>query len=109
MGGGRILIADDQPHVRQIVSRELREEGYETSLVDNARSLWVQLKAYRPDVVLLNSLSEGFDSFDLLIDIKDEHMDLPVLVYVYRSRDALDRLKETISAVLTENRLAEVV
>jgi hypothetical protein len=52
--------------------------------------------------VLLNSLSDRLDSFELLIDIKRGYPKFPVLVYVIKSFDAVERLKEAITGVLDE-------
>ena len=103
----RILIADDQPHYRHLVSKSLCEEGYQTKIVDNADSAWEHLKGFQPDIMLLHALSEGFDSFALLLEIKQVEPDFPVLVYVIQSRDALDRLKESITSILEDNRSVE--
>lgn len=102
-----ILIADDQPHNRYLVSKSLHEEGYLTAIVDNADSVWEYLREFQPDMLLLNTLSEGFDSFALLLEIKQICPDFPVLVYFIRSGDAIDRLKESINGVLGKNRLVK--
>ena len=103
----QILIVDDQAHYRHLVSRALREEGYDTNIVDNADSAWKVINGVRPDIVLLHAFSRGFDSFDLLLEIKKIAPEFPVLIYAIQSRDALDRLKESISLVLKENRIVE--
>ena len=99
-----ILIVDDQPHFRHLVARSLQEDGYHTNIVDNAESAWAYLNRVCPDMVLLHALSEGFDSFDLLLEIKDKAPEFPVLVYAIQSRDAIDRLRESITNVLRESR-----
>ncbi len=104
-----ILIADDQPHNRYLVSKSLHEEGYRTAIVADADSVWVHLKEFQPNMVLLNTLSEGFDSFTLLLEIKQKCPDCPVLVYFIRSRDAIDRLMESINGVLGKRRLVESI
>lgn len=104
----RILIADDQPHYCHLVSKVLRAEGYQTEIVDNVNSVWKHLNVFQPDMVLLHALSEGFDSYSLLMDIKQLEPKFPALVYVIQSRDAIDRLKESITSVLEENRTVEL-
>ena len=75
-----ILIADDQPHYRYMVSKSLREEGYQTAIVVNAESLWEHIEEFQPDMVLLNTLSEGFDSFTLLLEIKQKSKNIAISV-----------------------------
>jgi DNA-binding NtrC family response regulator len=103
----QILIVDDQAHYRHLVSRALHEDGYDTNIVDSADSIWKVLNGVHPDVVLLHAFSKGFDSFDLLLEIKKIAPEFPVLIYAIQSRDAIDKLKESISLVLNENRNAD--
>ena len=103
----RILILDDQPHNRHLVSKSLREEGYQTEIVYDTDSAWELWSEFQPDMVLMNSLAEGFDSFALLLDIKKKHPEFPVLVYAIRSVDAVDRLKESVTGILGKRQLVE--
>jgi two-component system response regulator (stage 0 sporulation protein F) len=76
-----ILIVDDQPCVRQLVSEELIDEGYRVETVGDAESLKRHLISSRPDLVLLDLYLDGSDGFSLLPDIKRTHPDLPVLIF----------------------------
>lgn len=100
-----ILIVDDQPHVRKLISRALTSDGYQVSTIDDAALARGYIRKLQFDVLLLNSLSEGFDSFELLMDIKHEDPKFPVLVYVIKNFNAIDSLKEAITGVVNENRL----
>jgi two-component system response regulator (stage 0 sporulation protein F) len=112
-----ILIVDDQPCVRQLVSEELIDEGYGVETVGDAESLRRHLISSRPDLVLLDLYLDESDGFSLLHDIKRTHPDLPVLIFTaYDSfRDdprlsqadgylvksiILDELKQSIAALL---------
>jgi CheY-like chemotaxis protein len=97
-----ILIADDQKQIRRLVSKALSSDGHHVTTVDDICGAWEQIGECRPDMVLLNCLSEDFDSFEFLIDIKCRHPDYPVLVYTVTNHEAIDNLKETISDVLNE-------
>ncbi len=100
-----ILIVDDQPHVRKLISKALTSDGYQVSTIDDAALAMGYIRKLQFDVLLLNSLSEGFDSFEILMDIKHEDPKFPVLVYVIKSFNAIDSLKEAITGVVNENRL----
>ncbi|MFZ0242749.1 MAG: response regulator [Desulfobacterales bacterium] len=100
-----ILIADDHPQNRQLVSRALHSEGHSITVVGDVSGAWRHINIRRPDMVLLNCLSEDFDSFELLLDIKRMHPDYPVLVYVADTSEAIDSLKETIGCVLAEKQV----
>jgi CheY-like chemotaxis protein len=100
-----ILIVDDQPYVRKLVSKSLTSDGYQITTLYDASLAWEYIRKFQLDLLLLNSLSEGFDSFELLMDIKSEYPKFPVLIYVIRSLNAIDSLKEAIIGVVNENRL----
>lgn len=100
-----ILIVDDQPYFRKLVSKSLTSDGYQVATIDDASLIWEYIRKFQLDLLLLNSLSEGFDSFELLMDIKSEYPKFPVLIYVIKSLKAIDSLKEAIIGVVNENRL----
>jgi DNA-binding NtrC family response regulator len=101
-----ILIVDDQPHVRKLVSKALVAEGYRITAIDDAELTWEHVGGLLPDMILLNCLSERFDSFGLLVDIKSRYPKYPVLVYVIQNLDALGSLKQAIAGVLDDLRPA---
>jgi len=100
-----ILIIDDQPYVRKLVSKSLTSDGYQVATIDDTSLTGEYIRKLQLDLLLLNCLSEGFDSFELLMDIKREDPKFPVLVYVIKSLKAIDSLKEAITGVVNENRL----
>jgi two-component system response regulator (stage 0 sporulation protein F) len=75
-----ILIVDDQPCIRELISEELIYEGYEVESVGDAESARAYIKRSRPDLVLLDLYLDGPDGWDVLRDIKRQDPHLPVLV-----------------------------
>lgn len=51
---GKILIADDEPRIRKIMSLLLMQEGYEVRLVANGKEAVTEATAFQPDVILLD-------------------------------------------------------
>jgi len=95
-----ILIVDDQRNVSQRVATAVREKGHHANIADSVEKTWVYLGMYQPAAVFLNSLSEGFDSLDLLNAVKEKLPDIPAIVYAIQSADGIDRLKDSIEEVL---------
>ena len=75
-----ILIVDDQPCVRALLSEELVLEGYRVEGLGDAESVRTRLRFMRPDLVLLDLYLDGADGWELLRDIKRQHPQLPVLI-----------------------------
>ena len=96
----KILIVNDQPYNRALISEELAHEGLRVVSVDNAELIPEHLRDSRPDLVLIDYYLNGFDSWAVFHDIRRKDPNLPVLIYAIKSFDALDRLKQTIAEVL---------
>ena len=79
---GKILVIDDDPLDRKVLSVSLTEEGYTVSTAENGR-LGLQMVRENPfDMVLLDLLMPEIDGFDVLkiikADVRIRH--LPVIV-----------------------------
>jgi len=113
----RILIVDDQPCVRELLSEELISEGYRVATAGDVESVRGHLRFSQPDLVLLDLYLDGPDGIGVLHDIKGQNPNLPVIIftaydsyvddprlsqadgYVIKSID-LDELKGKIADVL---------
>ena len=49
-----ILVVDDEPDIRQLVSEILEDEGYEVKVAENAEEARILRRQRRPDLVLLD-------------------------------------------------------
>ncbi len=82
MQGGRILIVDDEPMVRETIAQVLRDEGYTVEVADDGRDALIKLDAHRPDAVLLDLMMPGMNGRQFLTALRQERGDdaLPVVV-----------------------------
>ena len=97
------MIADDQPYIRALLSKELSKEEYRVVNLGAVELIWERIKDSRPDLVLLGFHPESYDSWKILNDIKRRVPNLPVLIYVIKSIDAINSLKQAINKVLDKN------
>jgi two-component system response regulator (stage 0 sporulation protein F) len=113
-----ILIVDDQPHMRELFSEELRDMGCQVESVGDVESVRRCFEDSSPDLVLLDLYLKGFDGWEVLHDIKRWHPRVPILIvtaydsfrndprasqadgYVVKSFTHLDKLKEKIADLL---------
>ena len=63
-----ILVVDDEPDIRQLVSEILEDEGYEVKAAENAEEAIILRRQRRPDLVLLDIWMPGQDGISLLKD-----------------------------------------
>lgn len=80
--GGRILVVDDEPHVRDALARALMDEGYVVDVAgDGAEALdWV--RAAKPDAVLLDLMMPGMNGRQFLQALRADaaYRGVPVLI-----------------------------
>jgi DNA-binding response OmpR family regulator len=65
-----VLVIDDDPQVRTLVSRLLRHEGYGVIDAADAASALQQVDERQPDLVLLDVVMPQVDGIDLLAEIR---------------------------------------
>ena len=77
----RVLLVDDENHIRQRYSEELSGDGYEVVTLDSGHRLLQRIYSIQPDLIVLDiRLGNGWDGLDLLQDIKNRFFDLPVIL-----------------------------
>ncbi|MBN1931262.1 MAG: response regulator [Desulfobacterales bacterium] len=96
-----ILILDDQQEIQELLFLDLGLEGHRIVSVSSAEMVWDVLKDLRFDLVIMDLYLNGFESWDTFRDIKRKYPKLPAVLYVNESNDSIDRLKQTVSRVLS--------
>jgi DNA-binding response OmpR family regulator len=118
----RVLIVDDEPHLRLLYETELRRAGYETMTADSAVQGLEYVETMKPDLVVLDIRMAGMDGIEALQRILERDNNLPVVLntafssyqdnymtwaadaYVTKSSDVTELL-DTVERILN-NRMA---
>jgi two-component system nitrogen regulation response regulator NtrX len=66
MSQSHILIIDDEPDIRNLISEILTDEGYQVSVAEGGNDAKDQLKEFSPDLVLLDIWMPDIDGISLL-------------------------------------------
>jgi len=66
----RILIADDEPDVLQIMAKQVARAGYEVITAPDGQLAWEKIVAQRPDAVLLDLTMPGLHGFEVLTRLR---------------------------------------
>ena len=76
----KILIVDDEPHLRLLYETELRRAGYETMTASNAKQGLEFVETMKPDLVILDIRMAGMDGIEALPRILERDNRIPVIL-----------------------------
>jgi two-component system, NtrC family, nitrogen regulation response regulator NtrX len=77
-----ILVVDDEADIRELIAGILQDEGFETRLAHNSDAALAEIAQRRPSLIVLDIWLQGsrLDGLDLLLQIKELHADIPVVI-----------------------------
>jgi len=78
---GRIFLLDDDELIVTMLSRALRNEGFETHVQTSSDDIIKKMEAWHPNVILLDiNLGEDRNGLDILAEIKANELDVQVVM-----------------------------
>ncbi|KUG27641.1 response regulator [hydrocarbon metagenome] len=78
---GKILVVDDEKHIRMLYQEELEGEGYQVVTSDGEEDILELLARVKPEVVVLDiKLGPNRSGLDLLQEIRGQDQALPVIL-----------------------------
>jgi len=80
MAAERILLVDDEAGIRTSLTRVLADEGYQVDAVETGEKALDRLRGERFQLVLLDVWLPGKDGLEVLEEIRQAGMDVPVLM-----------------------------
>lgn len=88
--GTCILVVDDEPAIRELVSHHLRREGYTVALAGSGSEALSQFHAVEPHLIILDLMLPGMDGFDVCRAIRRTSR-VPILMLTARGEE-IDRV-----------------
>ena len=82
-----VLLVEDSIPVREVVTRDLEEEGYKVVSAGSVQEFGRRLSKIRPDTILLDLVLPDGDGLQLLRDIRNK-TDAPVIIISGRGQTA---------------------
>ncbi len=78
----RILVVDDDAHIRRLLAQELGEAGYQVKVAQDGGSALTQIRNEKPDLVILDVLMPGISGFDVAAVLKNDPqtMGIPIII-----------------------------
>lgn len=110
---GRVLVVDDDEHIRTFLSEALSAEGYEVATASDGFDALGEARRRPPDVILLDLLMPALDGrgfLDVYRSVPGPHA--PVIA-ISAVRSAAERIGDRVDAVMLKplhvDRLIELV
>lgn len=115
----KILVVDDEEHIRLLYKEELEEAGYTVGLAESGERALQRAEEWRPDLVMLDIQMPGIGGIEVARRLKASRRDLPIVfctayedykhefgawssdAYIVKSSD-LEELKAKIRELLGE-------
>ncbi len=91
--GTRVLVVEDEPHIRELVCLHLGHEGYTCDGVGDGRQALELAESERFDLIVLDVMLPGLDGLSLCRAIRNGQInrDVPILMLTAR-RDEADKV-----------------
>lgn len=97
--GKTVLVVDDSEEVRDLLSRALKDEGYEVVQADNGQRALQLIKESRPDLILLDAMLPDVHGFEIARRLRKSkrYGDVPIVMVsaVYRGWRFAEDLRES--------------
>lgn len=85
----RVLIVDEDPDVLDLLSRQvLVPLGYEVATANEAGAAIQQAVSFSPDLIVASLMLPGLSGKDLLVALRSQGLDVPVLVTAEEGQEA---------------------
>ncbi len=77
----RILVVDDEEHLRILYKKELEREGYEVLTASNGKDALLRLQDGKPDLIVLDIMMPVMDGIQSLGPILEKNRKIPVILH----------------------------
>jgi CheY-like chemotaxis protein/nitrogen-specific signal transduction histidine kinase len=105
---GSVLIVEDDPDTRRLLSLTLSEHGFHARSAANGREGLERLAEATPDAIVLDLIMPVLDGFTFLehVQLDPVWSKIPVVILTSKSLDPAEiaRLNERVAAILTKGR-----
>jgi DNA-binding response OmpR family regulator len=90
MADVKILVAEDEPSIAEVVSLYLRRSGYDVSVASDGKQAYELLQSNLPDLLILDLMLPHVDGIEITRWLRDRS-DLPIIMLTARRSEA-DRI-----------------
>ncbi len=86
-----ILVVDDEPHIVELASLYLQNDGFLTLSAQDGREALEMIREHRPDLVVLDIMLPELDGWEVCRHLRREGDSVPIIILTARGED-VDRI-----------------
>lgn len=99
----RILLVDDDAHIRELLTEELQEDGYAVSAANNGMEALSLLKGEeKPDLVILDLRMPKMDGLETIGSMVKLKLEVPIIIHTAYSSYRNDYLSMVADAYVVK-------
>jgi two-component system alkaline phosphatase synthesis response regulator PhoP len=85
----KILVAEDQQHIRSLIEYKLKNSGYDVVCAEDGKSALEQAGEILPDLILLDVMMPLMTGFEVLASLKsnEKTRNIPILMVTAQSKE----------------------
>jgi DNA-binding response OmpR family regulator len=84
----RVVIADDDPTVRALVSTTLKNFGFDIEAVPDGTAALETIRRLKPDIAVLDVSMPGMDGYEVLAALRKESIPVRVMLLTARQQES---------------------
>jgi CheY-like chemotaxis protein len=84
----RVVIADDDPTVRALVSTTLKNFGFDIETVPDGTTALETIRRLKPDIAVLDVSMPGMDGYEVLAALRKESLPVRVMLLTARQQES---------------------
>ena len=90
MSGVKILVVDDEPSIREVVSLYLEQMGFDPTVVEDGQTALELIRNEPPDLLILDVMLPGVDGYEITRQVRASS-EIPIILLTAR-KDEIDRI-----------------
>lgn len=91
----KVLVVEDDPNLRQLMSVFLRRNGFEVMRAQDGEEALSMMESAMPDLIICDIMMPRMDGFALTRDLRQAYPELPILMVT--AREALEDKRKAFS------------
>jgi len=90
-GGKKILVVDDELHIRELLRQELESQAYSVHEAKTGIEAVLQAKTVNPDLIILDVMMPGINGFDVAAVLKNDPATSKIPIIIHSVVDDVER------------------